>query len=135
MIVRLVNLTPHELVIGADADSAVRVPVSGPAARVREVRDGTVDLPTRSGLVPVTEVSYADELVDLPTQEPGVRFVVSRIAAAASITRDDLLFPLDEIRDSEGRIVACAGLGRFSLRSEAEGVGEPPLEGRESARS
>lgn len=114
MTLRLVNLTPHELVIGAQRDSAVRVPVAGPAARVREVRGVTEEVATLSGLVRVTEMSYADELINLPAGEPGVTYVVSRIAAAAARSRTDLLFPLDEIRDSEGRIVGCAGLGRFA---------------------
>jgi hypothetical protein len=33
---------------------------------------------------------------------------------AAAVDRDDLYFPLEEVRDEEGRIIGCRALGRFS---------------------
>ena len=48
-----------------------------------------------------------------PCAEPGTRYLVSRLTAHAARHRADLVFPLAEIRDSQGRVVGARGLGTY----------------------
>ena len=111
--VRLVNLTQHDVVLYDDTDQVVlRVPVSGRFARLGERRTGGAALPSPAGPLPVVVIGYDERIVGLPDPETGVAFVVSRITAAAR-PRADVYFQLDEVRDSDGRIVGCRALGQF----------------------
>lgn len=114
MTLRIINLTPHQLVVFDDHRPRVDKAPDGPPARVTEVRSGVVVTPTDLGELPLVDVAYADEVSGLPDPQPGVRYVVSRVTAAALIgRRDDLLFPVDEVRDERGAPIGCRALGRF----------------------
>ena len=104
--VRLVNLTPHPVVVRWDSGE-VSLPSEG-LVRVEEESENAGEV---AG-VPVSFVRPG-RLVGLPEPTPNTYYVVSRIVAQAAVERDDLLFPFGEIRDANGRIVAVAGLGRF----------------------
>ena len=52
-----------------------------------------------------------------PGAQPGIVYVVSRVTASAMRGRDDLVFPLDEVRDRSGVIAGCRTLGRFAAPS------------------
>lgn len=121
VIWRLINLTPHELVLyGAGNEVLLRRPRAADPARLVEQRTDTGVLGViREGAdvassVPVRDVRYAEDVTGLPAPESGVRYVVSRVTAQACTHRIDLLFPLDEVRDARGRIVGCRALGKFS---------------------
>lgn len=115
MTLRILNLTPHHLVVFDEHDEphVDRAP-DGPPARVEEVRSGVVATSTELGELPFVDVAYAEDVTGLPTPQPDVRYVVSRVTAAALIgRRDDLLFPVDEVRDERGTPIGCRALGRF----------------------
>jgi hypothetical protein len=103
------NLTPHEVrVITEDADDVV-YPASGNVARLQTFIVGT-DNYTAGVEVPVRLVAYG-ELAVLPEQRDGFWYIVSLPCALAN-GRKDLLFPFDEVRDENGRIIGCRSLGR-----------------------
>ena len=104
---KLVNLTPHALVVRLNDGTERRIEPSGTIARVattaREV--GTVNG------IPVVETTYGD-IEGLPAPEDGTVYIVSSLvlAAARASGRADVLAPdtspESAIRDDAGRIVA-----------------------------
>lgn len=100
---RIVNLTPHEVnVVGHTP-----IPPSGNVARVtaRLDRVGSV-----CG-IPVSVSSYGD-VCGLPPRSVGVAYVVSRMVAQRCPDRDDLYYPEEPVRSSDGRVIGCMSLGR-----------------------
>jgi hypothetical protein len=124
---RLVNLTPHEVVLqatvppgeGDDLDRAepatVRLVAQGRFARVDDdasrLSQGWLNAGT--SLIAVTRLRRSGKLTDLPRPEPGTRLVVSRVTALAARHRRDLVFPLGEVRDPAGQITGVRGLAAF----------------------
>ncbi len=125
MTVRVVNLTPHVVSVHEQGRPLVVFPVDGPMARVREVRAGTAAVQTQAGPVTLTEVAYAVDGMNLPDAQPDVLVLVSRVTAAAAHDRTDLVFPLDEVRNADDRIIGCRGFGQF--RQTKEGVRAEPV--------
>lgn len=116
----LMNLTRHDVVIDATGlgGGVLTVVASGDFARLSEKRGRRDTLEFNGVRVPVTAVSNG-EPQGVPEPVDGVGYIVSRLTAAA-LRRPDVYFPLDEIRDQEGHIVGCRGLGQFQ-ETEAEG--------------
>jgi hypothetical protein len=123
---RLVNLTPHDIVLQAEPPSegqgdgpaeavAIRLAPDQLTARVddKAASLGSSSLNTAGGSVRITRMRRSARLVGLPAPVAGTRLVVSRVTALAARRRRDLLFPLDELRDSAGRIIGVRGLGEF----------------------
>lgn len=124
---RLVNLTPHDVVLyatelPADAGHGGQAePVTvrlSPEGRFARVDDDTNRLPQAclnagTALIPLTRLRRAGRLADLPPPEPRTRLLVSRVTALAARHRDDLVFPFEEIRDSAGQIVGVRRLAAF----------------------
>lgn len=116
MSVKLINLTPHTIVLrGADGVDHP-IPPSGVVARVATTPGtlGAVDgVP-----VPVMGRTLFGDVEGLPASEEGTMFVVSALVGSAlGGSRDDVLQPgtgpRDEaIRDADGRIVAVTRLIR-----------------------
>jgi hypothetical protein len=106
---RIVNLTPHEVVVVREHGSVVYPSVG--FARVPETRepgpDGVSTLRLDVG-----------QVEGLPPQEEGVRYIVSLLTAvslqAGMMGRTDLLVVGPLIRDGSGRIVGCSGLSRLA---------------------
>lgn len=106
---RLQNCTPHAIDIwNAEGTEVVKtIPRSSCVARLREANEpvGTADD------VPICRTTYGD-VHDLPDAETGTLFIVSIVVCRALPERDDLVFPVELVRDGEGRIVGCRSLGR-----------------------
>lgn len=116
------NLTPHPVTIyGENGEVLAAFESEGKDAipRVREehIFDGTI---TVDGVpVPVYRVQYT-KVGNLPPKRPGVNLIVSMLTAqAAEPDRDDLLVPIGQVRDEQGRIIGCRGLGRLSSAPQA----------------
>lgn len=117
---RVLNLTSHEVRLYEGDQIAMTWPTSGVVARIRESVAPLPALITADGPVPRVWAAYDDQVDGLPDPEPGVRFIVSRVLAAA-IPRADLSFPWGEVRDGDGQIVGCRALGQF-LPEQAPGA-------------
>lgn len=102
---RIVNCTPHQVVVhNSDGDKVVFEP-SGIVPRVSMSRTLLYKLEG----VEIFATRYGDA-VDMPKVVPGTSYIVSNMTAAACSDRRDLLTPGDPIRDEEGRIIGCLGL-------------------------
>lgn len=110
------NLTSHDLVVYSGTTPILVVPPNvNPARLVEHVSVGT-SLGVGDLTIPTALVSYSDEVVGLPDPIPGTVLVVSRVLAA-EVRRPDVFFPVDEVRDGEGRILGCRALAQFVERS------------------
>lgn len=100
---KLVNLTPHPLVIQRKDGSVFTLPSEG-LVRLTTTRvvvgelDGAEVVKTTLGAP-----------VGLPEPVDGTTFVVSRLVIDALPSRVDLVSPGEAIRDSEGKIIGAKG--------------------------
>lgn len=118
---RLLNFTPHPLVIYVAGEVVFTAPSVG-GARCEEDRvpvpavqiwgDGMSSTTT----VPVTLVGFGT-VVGLPGPVDGVGYVVSRATAEALPRREDVYYPDGVVRDDQGRIIGCTGLGRVMVHT------------------
>lgn len=114
-----VNLTPHDVTV-FDGDTPIASwPASGRFARIVEEVSAPTTVDTDQAPVPVSQVRYASTVDGLPGKVSGTAYLVSRVLAAA-VARDDLYFPLDEVRDETGRIIGCRALGQFDHGHQEE---------------
>ena len=105
---RLVNLTPHEIVIhGSTRGGETRASISPEPISAR-VESALVPAGTVIGLALVRQV-YG-ETVGIPAPVEGVMLVVSAVVRAANPARTDLASPGELIRNSAGQPVGCRGL-------------------------
>lgn len=108
----LINLTPHPITIWRDDAPWLTIPVSGPMARLVELPEDNGSLTWKGNDIPLRRVVYNGNVENLPAPRPDVYYLVSRPLAAA-VNRADLLFPDGEVRDGQGSVVGCRGLGRM----------------------
>src|SRR5690606_9819063 len=108
--VKLVNLTPHDVVIyNAKGEVIKTYPKSGKVARIQDevTIKGDIDG------VPVGSITYG-EAIDLPEPQDGVYYIVSLVVRQALPHRKDLISPdtspAGVVRDEQGRIL---GTTRF----------------------
>lgn len=104
---RLVNLTPHDLVVFAGDREILRIPTSQDVLRLEELQTAVSPTLIQGHLVEIVTIEYGAPDTSLPASEPAVFYVVSRIAANALRARRDVLFPLDDVRDERGAIIGC----------------------------
>ena len=115
---KIINLTPHSVTVMPLEGEPVTFEAAGQVARVGEVVTGSRTIDTEDGTIEVRDLHYTDVLLGLPDSQPGVSYLVSRVAAAAS-DRADLLFPYAELRDAKGQIIGCRALGNFTDSSSS----------------
>jgi hypothetical protein len=115
MTVRIINLTPHSIVLRAPSGDETTIPSSG-VARVTSTPGA---LETISGIpVPVAGTTTFGEVTGLPAPEEGAWFVVSAIVGAALRgSRADVLCPGTgpadgAIRNEQGQVIAVTRLVR-----------------------
>lgn len=111
---RVVNLTPHPIVLHADG-ATITIPPSGVVCRAAERVETVGAIEVDGATIPVRRIEYgAPE--GLPEPQPGVIYVVSGIVAQAVRAyypdRDDVFVVTDPVRDDSGRIVGARALAR-----------------------
>ena len=105
----IINLTPHEVTFCL-TDRKVTIPPSGTIARVKETKTLTGEYING---IPVIVSTYG-EVEDLPAPEDSKIYVVSSLVAQrVQGDRKDVYVPSDSVRDDQGRICGCRGLGRI----------------------
>ncbi|MEM5852921.1 MAG: hypothetical protein QW228_00920 [Candidatus Aenigmatarchaeota archaeon] len=100
---KLVNLTPHPIVVKIGSSQIV-IPPSGKIARVKVDQQivGEIDG------IPLVKNIYGD-IEGLPSPEDGVIYIVSTLVLNAVKDRDDVVAPdtsTGVIRDNHGNIIA-----------------------------
>ena len=122
---RLVNLTPHDVVLDLGAGKQLRIPASGMVPRLvlsggrletLHVVDPSrpKDSPTAAHAVPLV-VGTVLHGVDppLPDPRPGTVYITSRTLAEHFAERADLVWPDDLVRDAQGRVIAARRLASY----------------------
>lgn len=135
---RLVNLTPHDVVLDLGAGKQLRIPASGMVPRLvlsggrletLHVVDPSrpEDSPTAVPLVVGTVLHGADP--PLPSPRPGTVYITSRTLAEHFAERADLVWPDDLVRDAQGRVIAAR---RLASHGEAPHTTSSRVGGRPS---
>lgn len=129
---RVVNLTPHTInfivshslerdLIGTPEyvteDRTYALPPSGTVARCKVDREETdriiaQDIDGWDITLPISKTRFG-EVEGLPEPEEGTIYIVSNLVAQAVSHREDVFFPDDIVRDSQGNIIGCRGLGKL----------------------
>lgn len=119
---RLVNLTPHDLVVfleeptGSRLPRTVTIPKSGQTVRVASTAEVVGEVDLGDARVPLVETKFG-ALEGLPEPEEGTVYIVSALALQAAKTagRTDVIAPdtgpQSAVRDGDGNIL---GVRRFT---------------------
>ena len=100
----LINLTPHTINIVVPSGT-IDIPTSGTIARCSQSNEVVGEV---NG-ISVTRQSFG-EVENLPAEQEGTYYLVSRLVAAACPERHDLLIPGPLVRNEAGQPVGCQGL-------------------------
>lgn len=108
---KLINLTPHDIVVLVENGDKITIPASGTIARVQAEQV----LKSKINGIPVFEQTFGD-IDGLPAPEADTYYIVSAIvlAAAKAAGRTDCLAPNTSkaIRDEAGNIIGVPGFVR-----------------------
>lgn len=109
----LINCTEHDVVVVFGRRQLVFKPC-GVCPRV----ESKTSIEGMVGSVPIMSVDLFG-ITDLPDKQEGTLLIVSRMVADAGqqLGRDDLVYPVNLIRDDKGRVVGAEGLG-YTKRKE-----------------
>lgn len=110
----VLNYTPHNpLRIFVADDEVEALPAAGPPVRLLEAPRPAGELSVGDRLIPVVTMEYG-ESEGLPEPAAGRVLIVSQLVCRAYPGRDDLLFPVDFVRNSKGDIVGCRGFAKVA---------------------
>lgn len=113
----VLNYTPHNpLRFFVDGDEAASLPAAGPAIRLTESSAPAGRIRVDGHDIPVVTMGYGTS-DDLPDPRPGTVLVVSQLVCRAYPDRDDLVFPIDLVRNGSGDVVGCRGVARLVAAS------------------
>lgn len=106
---KIINLTPHPLIIYKDGKKIEEIPSSG-IIRVKEEKNNIGEINN----IPVYKITYT-ESEGLPSPKKDTFYFVSVIVAQANLDRNDLLLSSDLIRDDNGRILGCGSFATLNV--------------------
>lgn len=103
---RLINLTPHPVLLVKPDDSKVIIAPSGKVARCSTERKHVTTICD----MPVYEITYG-KVEDLPPSKDNTFYIVSTLVKESMKgKRSDLVSPIDFVRDNTGNISGCKAL-------------------------
>jgi len=108
--VEMRNYTPHTInLLDEDNKELFSIPPEGEVPRVEEKSEkiGSVGF---AEVAPLYKVELG-QVKNLPEPEEGVVLIVSKMVARAS-NRNDLIVPINLVRNEQGRIIGCRGFAR-----------------------
>ncbi len=109
----IINLTPHTVVVETDGRRYELEP-SGTVARIVTRTGDRIDtLHTVGGPLPLYQVIVSTQIDGLPEPTSGVLFLTSTTVARAA-HRTDVVFPHNQQRDINGKVISCRGLARMT---------------------
>ena len=114
---KLVNLTPHPVMIRPASGPDITIPPSGSIARVASTAAQTESLVIDGIEIPTIGAPVWGPIEGLPDPEPGVAYIVSILVLGRVTGRPDVLAPATgpkdgAVRDAEGRILGVTKLVR-----------------------
>lgn len=109
---KVINLTPHEVIIIPREGETYCFPKSGTVARCSTTAE-EISIITASGKgnIPLVK-TVIGEPQNVPEPEDDTLFIVSRLVKSALPERNDLIVPDGLVRDENGNVI---GAERFSL--------------------
>jgi hypothetical protein len=113
----VLNFTPHNplRIFVADTEVAA-LPAAGDPVRLNEAPQPAWELPIEGHRIPVVTMHYGSS-EGLPDPVPGTVLVVSQLVCRANPGREDLVFPVDLVRNAIGDIVGCRGFAKAATGS------------------
>jgi len=108
--VKLVNLTPHEIVLMPAPGGEIHIPPSGTVARCETCREAKGVVGVCGTLIPINRTTFG-AITGLPDPAPDTLYIVSAVVAQAA-RRDDVVIVDDAVRDEAGRIIGARALAR-----------------------
>ena len=102
---KIINLTPHQIIIFNERMQVTRILESEGAARVSEQREASSEIDG----IPLVYKTFG-EVEGLPEPQEGIYYVVSNLVRTALPDRKDLLVPCNNIKDAKGNIIGCKAL-------------------------
>lgn len=107
-MMKIINLTPHEIKIVKE-DELLEIEPSGKVARCKQ---DNILIDNIEGIDIYKTVIGA--LEDLPEEKEDTVYITSAIVAqAVKDFRDDVLIPVDFVRNDKGVIIGCRGLAKL----------------------
>lgn len=103
---KLVNLTPHDLIIVMPDGKNMTIPASGSVARIA---CETHDTGKTINGIPVTHTTYTDPM-GLPQPEKDTIYIVSLMVAERVPERADVMIVNEAVRNDRGQIIGCRSL-------------------------
>lgn len=99
---KIINLTPHDIVLMQPGGGTKVYPASGKVLRVEEVEHSSGFLDD----VPLYKKQFF-EPKNVPDYEPATYYIVSAIVKAALPWRQDLVVPNESVRDDFGNVIGA----------------------------
>jgi hypothetical protein len=109
--VKLVNCTPHPIVVCGDGYQRTVIQPSGQVARIAARQKQITNIAVNGVIVPVFATEYG-QVEGLPDPEPNTFYIVARLVLQACPNRKDLLAPGELVRDANGTVIGCKGFSR-----------------------
>lgn len=108
---QIINLTLHTLTIVINDQIVLEVPASGQVARCAQVTTEKGEIVVDGVQIPIGANVFGD-VQGLPDPIPDTLFFVSALVAQAAWAqgRNDIVCPLQAVRDDQGRIIGTSGL-------------------------
>lgn len=103
--IKLYNCTPHGINIIRDGMPDLVFPKGEKVPRLRAI----TTVRDVMGGIKITGTNFQG-VEDMPDEEPGTFFIVSRLVKQAFPNRRDLLVPNEIVRDDDGNIIGCRSL-------------------------
>ena len=101
----IMNCTPHAInIMDSEGKKILTLEPSGICPRCSVERKKVGDI---NG-IPINKSVFGD-VYDLPSPQPDMIYIVSRVVAEAA-RREDLYIVDDAVRDENGRIIGCRAL-------------------------
>lgn len=105
--VEIRNFTPHTVnLLDSEERQTFTFPSDGNARCTQ-----SVEFVENLCGIRITETAFG-EVQDLPDEQEGVMYIVSRLVRQALPDRNDLLVPNEIVRDENGNIAGCLSLAR-----------------------
>lgn len=112
---KIVNLTPHELIAFDSEDKEIMRLSSSGIVRLEEERERIGEI---NG-IPLYNIKYV-ESKGLPEPKKNTLFFVSKVVVQANPNRDDLIVPCEFVRDGDGRIKGLNSIAHLSQEEHLE---------------
>ena len=105
---KIVNLTPHEIVVFNEQNEII---FKFPSEGIARCKTDKSIVGYLNG-VPVKKTRFGI-IEGLPQAQKGVAYIVSAITAQAAVEREDLYIEEDTVKDDAGRIIGCKSFGKI----------------------